>query len=330
MIVFFVVLSSTSPVNGQDKIDSLFAGRDTTAVLDSLMKDFDLFLDSISKPHSFVSVSLGLGTGLFSYEDQHSLAFSNEKKLVFMPALGYYHKSGFGLGAAGFMVNDNANLNLYQFALTPSYDYVRRKLSTGISYSRYFTKDSLDFYTTPIQNEVFAYFSWKNWWLRPGISMAVGWGSRTSYDKREYQRYLRLLQRTRSYYVTVRNDESVRDYSVTLSLRKDFDWYDVFGSLDNLSITPVLLLNAGTQQFGFNTSYSTSRNALVRINSLPSNSDISDVSGFALQSVSGVIRLGYLKGMVMVQPQVYFDYALWDTEERFNVAYSVLLALAIN
>ena len=63
----------------------------------------------------------------------------------------------------------------------------RGSFSTGISFSKYISKDSLSFYTTPIQNEFFAYFSYKKWWLRPSISVSYGWGSKTEYEKRKHK-----------------------------------------------------------------------------------------------------------------------------------------------
>ena len=91
------------------------------------------------------------------------------KKLSYSPTIGYYDKGGLGITAVGYIVNDNSRMNFYQYSFSPSYDLIKRKLSTGISYTRYFSKDSLDFYATPIQNELYTYFSWKKWWMRPTI-----------------------------------------------------------------------------------------------------------------------------------------------------------------
>lgn len=310
------------------KLDSLFANRDTTTVMDSLMKDFDFYLDSLSQPKSFFSASLGLGTGIFSFEDKNTFFITSEKKLILSPSIGYYNKSGWGLSASAFMLYDQSKIVLYQGAITPSYDLIRSRFSTGISYTRYFNKDSLDFYTTPLHNEVFAYFSYKKFWFRPGIAVSYGWGTNTEYEKEQFFIASRLLQRSRAYFVTIRNEQSVRDLSMTLSLRKNIEWYDVFGKDDNITLTPVVLLNAGTQNFGFNTSYTSDRAAMVRINSLPSNSSISETTDFALQSLSAVFKASYLKGKFLLQPQVYFDYALWDTEKRFNTVYSFVVAVS--
>jgi hypothetical protein len=212
--------------------------------------------------------------------------------------------------------------------LTPTFDMIRRKFSAGISYSRYFHKDSLNFYTTPIQNEIYSYFSYKGWWLRPSVGVSYGWGTKTEYEKQEYFIWSRLLQQSRSYYVTVTNRESIRDLALTLSLRKDFDWLDVLGKGDLMGFTPVLLLNCGTQNFGFNTTYSAAQQGTVRVNALPSNSSISETTDFAFQSVSAVLRGTYMKGKFLLQPQVFFDYALWETDQRFNTVYAVMVSMS--
>lgn len=316
-------------VNAQtNRIDSLFMNSDTTSVIDSLMKDFDRFLDSIAAPKSFFNVSVGIGTGIFSFEDKNSVFLTSEKKLILSPSVGYYHKSGLGISGTAYMINENNRLNFYQFVFTPSFDVIKRNFSTGISFSKYFNKDSLSFYTTPIQNELFAYFSYKNWWLRPSVSISYGWGSKTEYEKKQYKIYSRLLQQSNRYYITIKNEESINDLSVTLSLRKDFNWFDVLIKDDNVTITPVVLFNSGTQNFGFNTSYTYTLPAAVRVNSTPGNSNISDRTAFSPQSISMVLRGSYLKGKFIVQPQVLFDYYLPQAENRFNTVFSITAGLS--
>ncbi|MGZ5134585.1 MAG: hypothetical protein ACXWCG_05530, partial [Flavitalea sp.] len=153
-MVFLLVFVKQN-TKAQNRIDSLFMHSDTKSVIDSLMKDFDSFLDSIYAPKSFFNVSAGVGTGIFSFEDKNSVFLTSKKKLIFSPSAGYYHKSGIGVSATGYMLNENARLNFYQFVITPSFDVIKRNFSTGISFSKYLSKDSLTFYTTPIQNEIF-------------------------------------------------------------------------------------------------------------------------------------------------------------------------------
>jgi hypothetical protein len=328
LLVFTVAMKpSFSQVGG--KLDSLFAKGDTTAVLDSLMKDFDTYLDSLNGHKSFFILNLGIGTGFFSFNDKNSVLLNTKKKMIFSPAIGYFHRSGFGLSATALGLFNNG-LSFYQYAFSPSYDCIRKTFSTGISYTRYLTKDSLDFYSTPIQNEIFAYFSYKKLWVRPSVSFTYGWGSSEQYQKRKVERLARLLSQTDRYYVIVRNTESVKDFASTISLRKEFDWYEVFGKSDNITFTPILMLTAGTQNYGFNTSYSYDFSP-VRANSLPSNKDISDNTQFAMQSASLAFRGSYLKGRFLLQSQILFDYFLQDTQDgdsRLNTVYSITAGIS--
>lgn len=331
LILLFCVITmlAVKPARAQQsKLDSLFLNADTTAILDSLLEDFDDYLDSISRRRSLFMVGVGIGTGVFSFESKSTVFISNEKKPIITPSIGYFHKSGLGISAMGYGLLNDSKFSFYQFAISPSYDLISKKISTGISYTHYFNKDSLDFYTTPISNELYGYFSYKKWWVRPTISFSYGWGSQTAYEKQKYRIWSRQLQQLQDYYITIKNVESVRDLSVTLSLRKDFDWYGILSKEDNITLTPVLLANAGTQQFGFNTSYSYTFNP-VRVNSLPSNNSISDQTQFAMQSVSGILRASYMKGKFLLQPQVLFDYYLQPTESNpFNTVFSVSVSMA--
>ena len=326
-MVFLLVFVKQN-TKAQNRIDSLFMHSDTKSVIDSLMKDFDSFLDSIYAPKSFFNVSAGVGTGIFSFEDKNSVFLTSTKKLIFSPSAGYYHRSGVGISATGYMLNENSRLNFYQFVITPSFDVIKRNFSTGISFSKYLSKDSLTFYTTPIQNEIFAYFSYKKWWLRPSVSISYGWGSKTEYEKKQYRIHKRLLQQSNRYYVTIRNEESINDLSLTLSLRKDFNFYDVLLKEDIISFTPVVLFNSGTQKFGFNTSYTYTLPSAIRVNATPGNSNFSDRTDFAAQSLSMVLRSSYLKGKFLLQPQVLFDYYLPAADDRFNTVFSVTASVS--
>lgn len=326
LLVFTLAMQTGFSQNG-GKLDSLFLKGDTTAIMDSLLKDFDLYLDSLIGRKSFFTINAGIGTGFFSFNEKNSVTINTEKKPIFSPSAGYFHKTGFGISASAYALLNNG-MNFYQYSFSPSYDCIKKSFSTGIAYTRYLTKDSLDFYTTPIQNELFAYFSYKKWWVRPTLSLSYGWGSKEEYEKREADRLLRLL-RSR-YYVIIKNELSVRDFSATISVRKDIDWYGVLSKSDNITLTPIAMLNAGTQNYGFNTSYSYNFSP-VRANSLPSNSEISDNTQFALQSACFALRGSYLKGRFLLQSQVLFDYFLQDLDDagsKLSAVYSITAGIS--
>jgi hypothetical protein len=323
IIVMLVVSCMRQGYAQQSTLDSLFAKGDSTAVMDSLLKDFDNYLDSISKPRSFFSFNLGIGNGYFSFENKNTVYLTNAQRLIVTPSAGYYHKSGIGITTTGYLLLDPQNSQFYQFSVTPSYDFIgNRKVGFGFAYTRYFEKDSLPFYTTPIGNELFGYFTYKKLWLRPTISICYGWGSNTEYLQKQTFIWRERLQRYDRGFIYVKNEESVKDFATILSLKHDFDFYRLFVRQDAFTITPVFLFTAATQSFGFNTSYQYSVNA-VRANMLPSNQNISDQSAYRPQSVSLILRTDYNIRKFFVMPQFLLDYYIPQTDDHLNIGYSI-------
>jgi hypothetical protein len=324
IVLIMIACACMQHARAQDAIlDSLFSRGDSTAVLDSLLKDFDDYLDSISKPKSFFTMSVGIGNGYFSFEKKNSVYLTNSQRLILSPSIGYYHKSGLGISTTGFCLLDNGSSQFYQLSITPSYDFIRsRKLGFGFAFTRYFEKDSLPFYTTPIGNELFGYFTYKKAWIRPTLSVSYGWGNNTEYQQKQTLIWRERLQRYDRGFVYIKNKESVRDLATIISLKHDFDFYRLFDRKDAFTLTPVLLFTAATQAFGFNTSYQYSFNT-IRANLLPSSQKISDQTSFRPQSLSLILRSDYNIRRFYVLPQLLFDYYLPESTDHFNVGYSI-------
>src|ERR1043166_6088597 len=229
LVLSFLILSLSLLAQDNSDRSTIVPKKDTIPVVDTninydeLFRDLDGFLDSLLLPHSYFLGSLSITKGYYNFANKSSTLLNTSRKFTYVPTFGYYHKGGLGVTAVGYIVNDNANLNFYQFSIGPSYDYLdNRSLATGVSYTRYFTKDSLPFYTSPLQNEICGYFSYRKWWIRPTVSMSYGWGSRSDYQKREEQiQSLRLRPRG---YTFINSKESVNDFSLTGSVRHDFYW----------------------------------------------------------------------------------------------------------
>jgi hypothetical protein len=294
--------------------------KDSTAFLDSIFNEMDDILDEMMPVKNYFTAGIGVGTGFFNFKNVSSENFKSQKKLMISPSLAFYHKSGLGISATGYAVT-NEKISFYQASITPSYDYIKRgKWSTGIGFTRFFTKKDLAFYTTPVCNEVSAYFTYKKTFVKPGLSIAYGWGSRTEYKKRKNE--IMLLRR---FYnpgnVTVANEESVRDLSLLLSARKDFDFPGLFNTGDLLVITPVLAVVAGTRNFGLNTSFSSSKNMN---NFLPANQHLKAKNNFDTQSASAMLRADYSISKFFVQSQFLLDYYLHSSPHRLNNAFAVI------
>jgi hypothetical protein len=322
------VLSQHTPVDSVIQPTSVKEKKpvsDTNINYDELFRDLDDFMDSILMPHSYFLASISMGKGYFDFSSKNTAYLETAKKFTYLPTVGYFHKSGLGLTATGYIVNDEQHLNFYQFSLSPSYDYLdNRNLATGISYTRYFTKDSLPFYTSPLQNELSAYFTYRKWWMRPGIALNYGWGSRSAYNKRE-----ELIQslRLRPYgYTYINSKETVSDFSVMASVRHDFYWLDIFSYKDHIRLTPQLAFTSGTQKFGFNqntTTYAQAVRSGSNIIFSSENAYLDNSLYFQPLSLTFYLRGEYSIGKFFVQPQAIFDYYFPATSKNFSVLGSV-------
>ena len=298
---------------------------DTNINYDELFRDLDDFLDSLLMPHNYFLGSLSLTKGYYNFSNKSSSLLRTTQKFTYIPTLGYYHKSGLGLTGVGYIVNDEANTNLYQVSVSPSYDYLEnRKFATGLAYTRYFTKDSLPFYTSPLQNEIYTYFSYRGWWIRPTVSMSYGWGSRSDYQKRE-SKITSLRLRPRGY-TFINSKESVNDFSLTGSVRHDFYWLDVFTYNDHIRLTPQLAFTSGTQKFGFNQTSNTYGQIIQTGTNVLFNSEniyLDDKLNFQPLSLTFYLRSEYSLGKFFIQPQVVFDYYFPSASSNFSTIFSI-------
>jgi hypothetical protein len=298
---------------------------DTTLNYEELFQDFDAFMDSILSPHSYMLGSLSVGKSYYNFESKSSSMIAASKKLTYSPTLGYYNKNGLGITTTGSIVNDEKNTNFYQFSVIPSFDYLNNKsFATGISFTKFFTKDSLPFYTTPLQNELYVYFTYRKTWVRPTLSASYGWGSRTDYLQREELiQDLRLRRRGFTY---VNTKETVSDFSVIASVRHDFYWLDVFTYNDHIRLTPQIAFTSGTQKFGFNQSSNTYATTLrTGTNVLFSTEDVylDDKIKFQPLSLTLFLRGEYFIGKFFIQPQFMLDYYFPSTSNKLNSLFSV-------
>lgn len=298
---------------------------DTTIDYDILFRDFDEFMDSILSPRSYFLFSVSASKGFYNFENKSTYDITTSKKLTYSPTLGYYNKSGLGITLNGYVVDDGANMNFFQTGLTPSFDYLKsRNFAAGISYTKFFTKDSLPFYTTPIQNELYAYFVYRKWWVRPMLAVSYGWGSRRDYEEREI--LLQDLRLRRRGYTYINTEEKVSDFSVMASVRHDFYWLDILTNKDHIRFTPQLTFTSGTQKFGFNQSSTTYATGIRSTSNVLYNTDnfyLDDELKFQPLSLTLFLRSEYTIGKFFLQPQLAFDYFFPASEKRFNTLFSV-------
>ncbi|HSU29192.1 MAG TPA: hypothetical protein VLJ68_12480 [Chitinophagaceae bacterium] len=330
MILAFLMLGAASFSQGSP-VDSVIAPpleslpSDTIPNYDELFQDFDAFMDSILSPHSYFLSSLSVGKGYFNFETKGTSLIETSQKLTYTPTVGYYNKGGLGITAIGYLVNDDSKLNFFQFSLSPSFDYFEnRNFATGGSYTRYFTKKKLPFYTSPLQNELYAYFTYRKWWMKPSVSLSYGWGSRTDYTRREEQIISLRLRPNGFTYVNTK--ESIADFSVMTSVRHDFYWLDVFTFNDHIRFTPQIAFTSGTQKFGFNQSsntYATTVRNAANVLYSSENIYLDDQLDFQPLSLALYLRGEYSIRKFFIQPQFSLDYYFPAENKNLTALFSI-------
>ncbi len=319
-----VSYSQTTPADTSITDDLLM---DTTINYDELFQDFEAFMDSILTPKSYFMPSLSVSRGYFNFTSKDNDVLTATPKITFTPMLTYYNKSGIGISAAGYLVNDEQNMNLYQVSITPSFDYLQNHdLATGIAYTRFFSKDSLPFYTSPLKNEVYGYFTYRKWWMKPMIAVSYGWGSRTDYEKKE--EFIQSLRLRPTGYTYVNTKESVSDFSVLASVRHDFYWLDVFTYNDHIRFTPQINFTSGTQKFGFNqtsNTYGTTLRSATNVLYSSENIYLDDQLEFQPLSLTLFLRGEYSIGKFFIQPQFMIDYYFPAPSKNLTSLFSVNL-----
>lgn len=330
--MLLAVLLVANSLTAQDTADRY--GFDTTgwhdldtsySDYDELFNEIDALLDSLLSPSDFFLFNAGVGNSIFNYRSKTGYDLDISNKITITPTLAYFSKTGLGLGITAVIVDDNKKLNPYQFYITGSYDYLRnKKFLTGVAYTHFITKDSLPFYTSPLRNELYAYFTYKKWWLRPMVAVSYGWGNRDDYIEREG--FITAFLLRRNGFTRINTRESIHDFSVITSLRHDFYWMEVLGKNDYIRLTPQVVLTSGTQKFGFNQTSSTyatlprnGTNVLFSSN----NFYLDDELYFQPISLSAYVKAEYSKGKFFIQPQVIFDYYFPANNNNFAMAFVI-------
>jgi hypothetical protein len=324
------LLAAANVCFGQDK--KPVTGIDTTVYdYDEIFSELDILLDSLYTPRSFLVVNASAGNNFFNFTKNPTDLSNNISLFVVSPGIGYFHKSGLGISASSSVVYGEEGYVPFQYSFSGSFDYLKKKtFIAGVSYSRIFTEKGLNFYTSPLQNEGYAYFTYRDHWLKPSVSGTYGWGSRQSVQLQEESiRKIKKKGAQQSPSPTptpVTTNESVVDFNLIASVRHDFYLKKLLSQNDYLRLTPQLSFTSGTQQYGFNSVASPSavqkRNGRSVLSSVQ-NITLDDKLTFQPLSVTMQFRTEYAKGKFFVQPQVFLDYYIPTSSGNFTTSFLV-------
>lgn len=322
-VLFLKLLTIGVLCHAQNAKDSSL--RDTAFLdYDEIFSELDALLDSLNAPRNFSLVNIGFGRNFFTYINNEDASTQTKRQFTYSPSLGFFGKNGFGISASASLVNDSASISPYQYAVTGSYDFLKAKrFITGISYTRYFTKESLPFYTSPLQNELYAYFTMRKLWFKPSVAASYGWGSRKAYEEREET--IENIQLAHYGYTRINTEEKIIDFNLIASVRHDFYFLNTLFKNDFVRITPQLSFTSGTQQFGFNQTSSTYARRLTGRSILFSTDNISLDNNLYFQPISltAFLKTEYSKGKFFIQPQVFVDYYFPAEKDNYTASFLI-------
>ena len=316
----FFIVSLCSAQHGRDSIavDTSFTDYE------ELFSELDALIDSLTSPRSFTMFNVSLGQSFLTYEGKAAITTETKRQFTYSPSIGYFDKTGFGLGIGAALVNDGSGMNPYQFSVTGSYDYQEnRAFITGLSLTHYFTKGNLPFYTSPLQNEVYGYFTYRKLWWKPSVGLSYGWGSRDDFQQVEER--IQEINLTRNGFTRINTKESVVDLNLITSVRHDFYFLNALSS-DYVRLTPQISFVSGTQQFGFNqtsNTYATVRRTGNNILYNTENITLDNQLYFQPVSLSAFLKAEYAKGNFYLQPQLIFGYYFPASSDNFNTGFFV-------
>jgi hypothetical protein len=249
-------------------------------------------LDSLLKKREKSELVVGLGYGNNPAYGGKAANFDIPivLKPFISPSLAYYHKSGFFGAASVYHLFDATKNPWFETDLTAGYDYTKhRNFLTGISYTHYLFADSSDVPSTPIRNELFAYFYYRKWWLEPGVVLDFGWGKETTTtDQYSYKL-------------------SGRDFNIIAAIRHPFIFMDVFVPEDAILFTPSIGFTLGTANYYSNLKafqYVTRSTKMKKVKKkrIGQEIEMEDASGFEPRALDLTINCSYLIGRLAIAP----------------------------
>ena len=302
---------------------------DSLASIDSLLTDEALLaeirslLDSMGIRKSFFSVDMGVGNRLFSLRNNSFNAQQvAENRVSLTPSATYYHKSGLGFSATAFLSIFDGKASFYQYAFSPSYDYLNnRKFSFGVSYAYYLTRDDLSFYATPFRHELYGYVRGRKGWLRPGFS--AGWATGSYKVIRQLDTVIYGVPRR----ITDTSNVGLTDLALSFSASHYFEWDDLFKKGDGLTVVPMALLTLGAQTFDTRSKTTIYSGRLYRYVSRRYNTSNFENTGLRFQSLSMALNATYFIDKLSLSGGYFLNYFLPETDQKFTHVFSLSAGL---
>jgi len=303
-------------------LDSLSAKDKAT--LDSMMEKDEVLRLLKEDPKNAFDISVGIGNGSFSSHNNAANATGVDNKLIFTPSVVYRLKSGFNFGVTGFITSDSAKgTELYQTGLSAGYEYDGKEVTTGITYTRYFSDKNKYNTKSLYQNDVYGFIKKAKGIIQPGLSLGFDNGEYKEADLASVILKRPLNPRGDTTITGIDSTNNKTSYfSVTTSIEHDFSFYKVFSKDDELDFVPSLMLNFGKDDLNQTHTNTVNRPLVKKL--LARRKKITPTNKFEMQSVAASFDFTYTVGKFFLQPNIYLDYYLPETTaKRFTAIYAV-------
>jgi hypothetical protein len=305
---FSVAVAQTDSLSAKDK-----------AMLDSMMENDEFLKMMKEQSKNSVDISIGLGNGAFSSNNNAANATGVANQIIFTPSVIYHSKAGFSFGITGFLTSDSTNkLELYQTGISAAYDYFGKKVLAGFSYTRYLSDKNKYNSKSLYQNDIYGYIKKAKGVLQPGLALGYSNGEHkeanfVSYIRKRVLRPDTLISGIDS------TDNKSSYFSTSVSVEHGFSFYKIFSKDDGLDFVPSIIIN-----FGSDKNIQTHTNKIFDLPIASKRKRIESTNKFQLQSVAASFDFTYGIGKFFLQPNVYLDYYLpATTATRFAAIFSV-------
>lgn len=309
------------------------AQKDTLTIAEKQMLDSMLANDPLLQmlknlKRNIFFVSLAAGNGSFSTHNNQANATGYVKRLIMMPSLQYFTKSGFNFGTTGFISSDSLRgTSLYQLGVTAGYAYTGSKVNTGISYTRNLRVGREYNSRSLYQNDFYGYLRSAKGAVRPGMTIGFTNGK---YKEASYVTYSRVIHLNnpppngRDTTIILRSFDSTNNktsfLSISANASHELNFKHLFTKTDGVEFTTTMMINFGSdrlEQEHTNAIFDRSR-ALNRIKRFEASNNL------RLQSCAVSFNAAYILNNFYLQPNIYIDYYLpATTSKRLSTIFSV-------
>ncbi len=306
--------------------DTTYFTPEEKRLLDSMLKTDDFINLFEKRKTSYFDFNIGLSNGVFSLKNNSLNAEQAQKnKLYYTSSVGYYNKNGFSVSMNGFFVNDNKQMKLFQYAINPAYIYTDKKKSAGISYTRYVNAMKTSFEANPYQNDLYAFYIYKKFWLMPSLSMGFSNGRYVDYFDSVFSLPPMPPLPPAQTRVIDTSTTKFQNFSFTLSGSHQWNFYHLFKKKDEIELKPSIMLNFNSQVYNVKHTGNVDRQP-PGLRNLFKNEFGNGVSKqpLRLQSIAFLFTADYEIGNFIISPEFYADYYFpKTTTKHFSAIYSL-------